>query len=83
MIDFRKYAWIYALGGIAALQAMKYDVLSFPPLAKIYLGYTLSFITIACIFFAGGPYAMALFKKIIELNRETKNGLDNGKKNGV
>lgn len=49
----RKYSLIFGAGGVAALQAMKLGIFSFPESLRIYLGYFFSMITIVCVFLAG------------------------------
>jgi hypothetical protein len=61
--NVRKYALIYGAGGVAALQALKIDIFSFPSAGRIYLGYFFSIITIFCIFL-GGYSVIDLLKKM-------------------
>lgn len=51
--NVKKYALFYGAGGVAALQALKIDIFSFPPEWRVYLGYFFSMVTLSCIFLGG------------------------------
>ena len=56
------YALIFGAGGVAALQAMKWELFSFPDEVKLYLGYFFSIVTVICVFLAG-PGLMKMIKE--------------------
>lgn len=59
----RKYALIYGSGAVAALQALKFEIFSFPPNVQLYLGWFFSIVSILCVFL-GGPTLLDFMKNI-------------------
>lgn len=53
LTTLRGYALVFGAGGVAALQAMKWELFSFPEPLKIYLGYFFSIVTIFSVFLGG------------------------------
>jgi hypothetical protein len=76
--SIRKYALIYGAGGVGALQALKLEIFSFPPVVHLYLGYFFSIVTVMCIFLAGSS-VIELVGKINIVVKKLKE-LDDGKK---
>lgn len=67
----RKYAVIYGVGALGALQALKLDVFSFPPAVRLYFSYVFSGITVICIFLAGTSM-VDIFRNIGVLAKKMK-----------
>lgn len=53
LTTLRGYALVFGAGGVAALQAMKWELFTFPEPLKIYLGYFFSIVTIFSVFLGG------------------------------
>lgn len=60
----RPWAIFIGAGAIGALQAMKWELLTFPEDAKIIMGWVFSIVTVFCVFFSGSGH----IKVVPEIN---------------